>query len=152
LTRATLIALAAFVLDVLVILTIPIAIVTLSIKRWPIWKAYGLCTTLYLIYAKLGMRFLFGGYFPSSYILVFITSGIDGLIPWHRHIPGVSYFGHTQREVDFMTIWYPVVALVLIPTGLLWIASVVWTKAKGSRRGSDDEKPGSGARSPAPGR
>jgi len=126
--------LGALIADVLVIVALPIAIAALVRRCWPVWRAYGVCSLLFVIYANIAMRWLIGGYSPSSYGIVIITFWIDTLMIWHRHLVGVSYSGHTEEEVRVMTMLYPLIGVVVVPTIVAWVASELWKRRFGGRR------------------
>ena len=111
-----------YVSDFVLFLMIPIATYFLSTHRWPLWKAFGVSSFVYLIYLHVIWRKILGGYpLFGAHLVVAVWAIVDGLIPWHVHQPRTIYWGHSELEVTYFSIVYSSIVLCVAPTMLLWV-------------------------------
>ena len=116
-----------WVLDGLLVIGTPVAVVVLLRRRWPVWLAYAAPVAGLLVYANIAFRFVPDA--PSYYFLVSVTAVLDSMVSWHC----TEYNGHTQQEMNSMVLYYPVVALLVVPTLLLLVAKTLtglWHRAR----------------------
>jgi hypothetical protein len=108
----------AFV-DVAMVFAVPVIVIVLARRGRALWKSYALVLFPYLIYE------IFAGRMPylSAYILMFACLA-----------PGWALMRHEWRCEGWWQVWgTATVILGVIPTALLWIASVVSGRAKNSK-------------------
>src|SRR3989337_2993249 len=82
------------------------------LRKWPAWSAWAVALGIYLTWANLMARAV--GYCLSIYVLVGVSMGVGTLVGR----PGVQ-----DRAILFFL--YPALALLLLPTLLLWGGSLV---------------------------
>lgn len=103
------------ILDVVIVVALPIAVYALARRGWPLWRSYATVITGYILYAAVIMWAV--GYALTTYVFASTCLLVRKAIG-----KGLGACGSWELMVD------GVLVLLLIPTAILWLATMLARK------------------------